>query len=357
MLTAMVVISTAACMAGLPPPCLPSVAYTCITRTHRVLLWHQNFRLHVCKTSATDENRGASSIMDMLLSDAEREYIEGGAAAGVRSDGRSQLDLRPITLETMILPTASGSARVRIGHVTDILVGIKPEVVETIGEAPDEGRLNFSVDVSNLASPDFVGRGAADLNASLAQMLHRLYASRAARRLRQGLCVIEGRRCWVLHVDALVLDSGGNLFGALSMAVRAALRVTRLPRVVVVEGEADEDDDVSVDEGHWHDVPYAEEAPVAITVAALGSGHVVDCTSEEELCARRSITVGVNLRGNACGAVSAGSGSVDMDTLSVMLKDAVTVGLQVITSTDKFLEEDVEKRCKGHIPQLVGFFS
>jgi exosome complex component RRP42 len=48
------------------------------------------------------------------ISDAERSYIIGGAAAGVRSDGRGPLGRRPVTLETGVLPTASGSARVRV---------------------------------------------------------------------------------------------------------------------------------------------------------------------------------------------------------------------------------------------------
>eukprot|EP00171_Calliarthron_tuberculosum_P021003 IDg21003t1 len=61
------------------------------------------------------------------LSKAERAFIDGGAACGVRTDGRALLDIRPVTLETSLLPTASGSARVRIGGVTDIVVGVKAE--------------------------------------------------------------------------------------------------------------------------------------------------------------------------------------------------------------------------------------
>jgi exosome complex component RRP42 len=45
------------------------------------------------------------------------------------------------------------------------------------------------------------------------------------------LCVVPGKACWVVYVDALVLNEGGNVLGALSLAVRAALAATRIPKV------------------------------------------------------------------------------------------------------------------------------
>lgn len=292
------------------------------------------------------------------ISEAERAYIEEGATQGIRGDGRGMLDLRPVTLETGILAAASGSARVRIGGVTDILVGVKAEMAEPSVEAPEEGLMSFSVECSSLASPDFVGRGGADLNAELGQMLARLYRSNATKAMRKGLLLIRGKKCWILHVDALVLDSGGNLFGALSLAVRAALRGVVLPRVVVIAGEADEDDEIEVDEEVFEGLKSSEEAPVAVTVAVLGKGkYMVDCTSEEEMCAEVAVTMGVNLRGRACGIVSRGTGGVEVDRLNVMLKDAVKVGMDILEGTDSFLEEDRERRESGEPVEPVGFFS
>lgn len=294
------------------------------------------------------------------LSEAERQFIEKGVTHGVRSDGRGMLDLRPVTLETSVLPNASGSARVRIGGVTDILVGVKAEVSEPPVDTPEEGIVSFTVECSSLASPDFVGRGAADLNAELAQLLTRLYASQATRALRQGLCLIVGKKCWVLHVDALVLDSGGNLFGALSLAVRAALRVVLLPRVVVIEGEADDDDDIEVDEEVFQLVSHAEDAPLAVSLSTLGKPglYIADCTSDEETCANFAVTVGVSRNGKSCGAVSAGSKGVDMDTLAKMLKDAVVLGVDMLKKTDDFLQEDVRKRLTDEgADDAVGLFT
>jgi hypothetical protein len=53
---------------------------------------------------------------------------------------------------------------------------------------------------------------------------------------RHALCVLSGKTCWLVHVDCLVLNDGGAVLGALSVAARAALAVTRLPKVVLVAG-------------------------------------------------------------------------------------------------------------------------
>ena len=42
----------------------------------------------------------------------------------------------------------------------------------------------------------------------------------------KSLCLVPKRQCWILYIDAMVLDSGGNLFDAISIAARAALATT-----------------------------------------------------------------------------------------------------------------------------------
>jgi exosome complex component RRP42 len=66
------------------------------------------------------------------ISESEREFIAGGAHCGVRSDGRTATDQRPFHIQTGLIEQANGSARVRLGH-SDILVGVKAEIVETVG--------------------------------------------------------------------------------------------------------------------------------------------------------------------------------------------------------------------------------
>lgn len=43
----------------------------------------------------------------------------------------------------------------------------------------------------------------------------------------KSLCIIPNQSCWVLNVDVLVLDFGGNLLDAIFSAVRGALYDTK----------------------------------------------------------------------------------------------------------------------------------
>lgn len=292
---------------------------------------------------------------------AEREYTIGGAADGVRADGRTPLERRPVSLETGLLPSASGSARARIGGVTDVLVGVTATIGEPSTHSPDLGDVEFSVECSSLASPDFTGRGADELNAELSMMLTRLYNTEASRPLQRELCLIPGRKCWVLQIDTLVLDSGGSLCDAAALAVRAALRTALLPAVRVIPGEADEDDDVEVDEGVLSPLPSASQTPVAVTLTLLGDVcdpvHVADATSAETACASMSVTVGVDAAGKACGTVAAGDGGIPLNCLQPLLDDARQLGADAIKAVDSFVDDALQKRQQQTFVEPVGFFA
>lgn len=47
----------------------------------------------------------------------------------------------------------------------------------------------------------------------------------------KSLCLVPGKTCWLVYVDALVLNDGGNVLDALSIAARAALALTRVYKV------------------------------------------------------------------------------------------------------------------------------
>lgn len=301
---------------------------------------------------------------------AERQYIVAGAAAGVRADGRSPLERRPVSLETGLLPSASGSARARVGGVTDVLVGVTATIGEPSLLHPNEGVVDISVECSSLASPDFTGRGADELNAELAMMLSRLYTAEAAGPLRRDLCLIPARKCWVLQIDTLVLDSGGSVCDAASLAVRAALRTTLLPTVRVIPGEADEDDDVEVDEGILSPLLSASLAPVAVTLTFLGDervsahgrkrehdSYVADATSAEMACASMVVTVGVDASGKACGTVAAGDGGIALDALPHIFRNAQYLGVDAIKAVDSFVDDILQRRNNGEAVEPVGFFA
>ncbi|KAF4531763.1 hypothetical protein B566_EDAN017131 [Ephemera danica] len=103
----------------------------------------------------------------ILLSEAEKTYILHGIRNGLRNDGRSCADFRPIELELGLVVHANGSAN---------------------------------------ATPQFEGKGGDELATSLASLLARAYQSKAAFDLRP-LSIIKGSKCWKLCVDILLEDS------------------------------------------------------------------------------------------------------------------------------------------------------
>lgn len=60
-------------------------------------------------------------------------------------------------LETGLINNAYGSARIRLGN-TDVLVAVKAEIDKPLPSAPDRGRVQFFVDCSANATPEFEGR-------------------------------------------------------------------------------------------------------------------------------------------------------------------------------------------------------
>ncbi|GCC29572.1 hypothetical protein chiPu_0008015 [Chiloscyllium punctatum] len=172
----------------------------------------------------------------VVLSEAEKVYVMHGVQDDLRIDGRGCEDYRHTEIETDVVSNTSGSARVKIGH-TDILVGVKAEMGTPKLERPYEGFLEFFVDCSANATPEFEGRGGEDLGTEIANTLYRL------------------------------LECGGNLFDAISLAVKAALHNTRIPKVRVLE------DDEGAKEIELSDDPYdcirlnVENVPCIVTLS------------------------------------------------------------------------------------------
>ena len=63
--------------------------------------------------------------------------------------------------------------------------------------------LFFNFFSSANASPEFEGRGGDELGAMLAKSLEKAYNHKSAIDL-ESLCILPGKQCWVLYIDALV---------------------------------------------------------------------------------------------------------------------------------------------------------
>lgn len=101
-----------------------------------------------------------------------------------------------------IVSNASGSARLRLAN-TDILVGVKTEIDVPFADRHNEGKIEFFVDCSANATPEFEGRGGEELGTEIAHMLSKAYSSSQAFDLKR-LCILDHKQCWKLYVDILV---------------------------------------------------------------------------------------------------------------------------------------------------------
>jgi len=264
-------------------------------------------------------------MAQILLSEAEKTFIIHGIQGNFRVDGRACEDYRQMEVETDIVSNAAGSARIRLAN-TDVLVGVKVEISEVSADHPCEGILEFSVDCSANATPEFEGRGGEQLAMSISSMLTRAYSHPSCLDL-STLCIIPQQKCWILYVDILLLECGGNLFDVVSLAVKSALFNTKIPtlKVTVSEEEVPEIE-VSDDPSACQRLNVAG-APCLVTLSKVGSCHIVDASMEEETCTLARLMVGVTETGEVTAMRKEGGGSLDPESIFEMMLSARSVGV------------------------------
>lgn len=289
-------------------------------------------------------------MVDVSLSEAEKTYIVHGVQDNFREDGRGCEDYRQMDLETGLMSNTSGSARLRLAN-TEILVGVKAELEEPKPDTPDRGRLEFFVDCSANATPKFEGRGGEELATEITNLLYRAYSSDTVLDVK-SLCLQQEKLCWVLYVDVLLLECGGNLFDAASIAVKSALFNTKIPSVSVTQEEGGETElDVSDD-------PYnakrldVTSAPCVITLSKIGQSHAVDATQKEEACCLARLMMAVTEAGTVTAMVKEGSGSLDPDSVAEMMQSGKKIGQSL---NKKLMERLTEEEDKGLKRKTVGF--
>ncbi|NXT02273.1 EXOS7 protein, partial [Jacana jacana] len=289
-------------------------------------------------------------MASVVLSEPEKLYIVHGVQEDLRVDGRGCEDYRCAEVETDVVSNTSGSARVKLGH-TDILVGVKAEMGTPKLEKPDEGYLEFFVDCSANATPEFEGRGGEELGTEIANTLYRVFSCESSVDLK-SLCINPREHCWVLYVDVLLLECGGNLLDAISIAVKAALFNTRIPKVRVLE------DEEGSKEIELSDDPYdcirlnVDDVPCIVTLSKIGYRHVVDATLQEEACSLASLLISVTSKGALTSMKKVGKGSLDPESIFEMMETGKRVGKSLHIALQKVLDE--EERL-GTSRQKVGF--
>ncbi|KAG0367870.1 Exosome complex component RRP42 [Mortierella sp. AD032] len=328
--------------------------------------------------------------MPSLISPSERDYILKGIECNIRADGRQRPDYREVILETGVVSQTSGSARVRIAGGTDVLVSVKADIGPVLvdpetGEGADKGQIICNVECAPSASQQFEGRGADELNNELTQMMTRFLShnssvptsntnnntSSTTSAPSSGstgginlskLCIIPGEQCWILYVDALVLDYGGNLVDAVFMGTRAAIFDTRIPKTEVQDlGDGNFDFEVLDDAEDTEVVEGREDMPLCVTLNKIGARHIVDASPLEELCTEAKLVVAVNRSGELCGLQKGQDGGIEPSLLLEMIQFGKTLGQTLIKQLDAKIkaeaDADMIKRQNGQPVVKLGFFA
>jgi exosome complex component RRP42 len=288
-----------------------------------------------------------------MSSAAERTYIVKGAEQNIRNDGRRREEIRSIELELDVIPQANGSARVRLG-ATDVIVGVKAEIASPDLDRPDSGKLVCSVECSPLANPSYKGRGGEELSSELTKLVERSMFSPSSSSDSSSspiplssLSIIPGKTCWAVYVDALVLSIDGTPIDAISIAIKAALASTLLPKVDLIAGEdPDDEPDYELDDDPSSALQLdTSGVPVILSVGLLGNGPlVVDMTGEEAGCAGAVLQVAVNGGGEVCGVTKRNTKALDPGTMMQMVAMAQTVGRGVHGCLEGYINKNKMKR-------------
>ncbi|CAB1111060.1 unnamed protein product [Ectocarpus sp. CCAP 1310/34] len=155
------------------------------------------------------------------------EFILRSLRGGRRVDGRELGDMR---LLRMVFARAEGqaSAEIQLGR-TRVLGVVTGEVVPPFPDRPMEGFLHFNVELGPMAAASMGEQRNSPLSVEIARVIE--IGVRDSQALdTEALCIIGGEK---LRCDVHILDHGGNLIDACTLATMAALRHFRRPEVTV----------------------------------------------------------------------------------------------------------------------------
>jgi exosome complex component RRP42 len=241
---------------------------------------------------------------------------------GKRLDGRQAEQMRKIEIETNLVTSAEGSARIRLGD-TEVLCGIKMELGEPYSDTPDEGVLMVGAELVPLASPEFESGRPGEEAVELARVVDR--AIRESHAVDFGkLCIEPKKAVWMVFVDIDVLNDDGNLIDASCLAAVAALKTAKIPKLT-----KNADGDYEVDYEH-HDGPIPMSGiPIEVTLAKVESSIVLDPTIQEFKALDARLTLGtIDIGGkiHMCSGQKGGRGSITLAEMDRMIALGVEKG-------------------------------
>lgn len=273
----------------------------------------------------TDSHKIVAKIM--------KKRITESLIKNKRIDGRGLMDYREIKTELGLIEKASGSALVSIGK-TKILAGVKIETGEPYPDKPDEGVLTVNVELVPIASPGFEPGPPNEDAIELARVVDRGLREAKAIDLKK-LCIIPGKKVFVVFVDLYILDHDGNLFDASSLASTLALMNAKIRECSVLEGGEIRYKD------EFTSLPL-QNFPVEVTVSKIGEKLLVDTSLEEESLVDARITIAIGKEGEICAVQKSLLGTLSIGdvykAIEIAMEKAEVLREKVLAGVGGWLE-------------------
>lgn len=264
--------------------------------------------------------------MVIIIPEIIKESLTNLVKSGERSDKRSFDEYRDICLETGVIEKAEGSARVKIGK-TQIMVGTKPQIGEPFSDTPNVGVLMTNSELIPMAAPDFEPGPPDERSVELARVTDRCMREAGVVDLEK-LCIVEGKKVWMIFLDLHILDYDGNLMDAAVLGSMAALMDTKIPEAHM------EDDELVIDHDKKIPLPIKDKA-LMCTFAKINGELIVDPSLEEEQVMEARISIGMKADSTICAMQKGG--------MKPLTKDEV---LNAVSRA-----KEITKKLMEHLPQ------
>ncbi|MEM3209090.1 MAG: exosome complex protein Rrp42 [Saccharolobus sp.] len=238
----------------------------------------------------------------------KKESIVNLYEKGIRQDGRKLTDYRPLSIVLDYAKKANGSALVKLGN-TMVLAGTKIEIGKPYEDMPNQGVLIVNVELLPLAYETFEP-GPPDENAiELARVVDR--SLRDSRAIDLSKLVIEpGKNVWTVWLDVYVLDYGGNVIDACTLASVAALYNSKLYKVERSE------DGIKINKDEIIGKLPMNYPVVTISVAKIDKYLIVDPDLEEESIMDAKISFSYTPDFKIVGIQKSGKGSLSLQDVT-----------------------------------------
>jgi exosome complex component RRP42 len=246
-------------------------------------------------------------VSDDVVSDIQREYLKDLAEQGRRFDGRDFDEYRDVTLETDLIRPAEGSARIQLGD-TEVYCGVKMQLGDPYDDSPNQGVITTNAELNPIAAPDFESGPPRPPAVEVARVVDRGIRESEALPLEE-LVIEPGESCWVVYLDAHVVDYDGNLFDAASLGFLAALNTAEVPYHEVEDGRDPEPLEL-------------QDQPVMTTAAKVGGELLFDPTAKEETVAEPRMSVSVDENGRVRAAQKGLSGGFTPDEVQTVINES-----------------------------------